>query len=209
MSKQTTQQYNRKYRSNNKAKIKLIHANYYQENKEMILKKARENYRANSEAKKKSVAKYREEHPDKVSAAKRNWREADPARAKKRVDDWRKANPEHLSIWKKNRRARKMAAHGSHTVIEWENMKAEYNWTCPSCGRSEPWIILTEDHIVPLSENGANYISNIQPLCRSCNSIKGTKTIKFLKDYCYRGIESFQHAYQSRGLKLLSFKELS
>ena len=77
------------------------------------------------------------------------------------------------------RRARKRNAEGSHTYGEWERLKAQYNWTCPACGRSEPEIKLTEDHIVPLSRGGSDNIENIQPLCRSCNSKKHTKVIKY------------------------------
>lgn len=77
------------------------------------------------------------------------------------------------------RRTRKLNADGTHTFEEWENMKAQYNWTCPCCGKREPEIKLTEDHIISLSKGGSDNIENIQPLCRSCNSKKHTETIKY------------------------------
>lgn len=77
------------------------------------------------------------------------------------------------------RRAIKNKAEGFHTFGEWELLKKQYGYTCPSCGKKEPEIKLTEDHIIPLSKGGSNYIENIQPLCRNCNSKKQIKIIKF------------------------------
>ena len=74
---------------------------------------------------------------------------------------------------------RKRGARGSHTLGEWERLKAQYDWTCPSCERREPEIKLTEDHIISIKLGGSNNIENIQPLCQSCNSKKHTKTIKY------------------------------
>jgi 5-methylcytosine-specific restriction endonuclease McrA len=68
-----------------------------------------------------------------------------------------------------------------HTYEEWCLLKKEYNYTCPCCKISEPTVKLTEDHIVPLSKNGTNDISNIQPLCSSCNCKKRVKIIKYEK----------------------------
>ena len=82
--------------------------------------------------------------------------------------------------WKKNENARRKKSNGgSHTFGEWETVKAQYDWTCPSCGKREPEIRLTQDHIIPLSRGGSDNIENIQPLCMPCNLKKMTKIIKF------------------------------
>lgn len=36
-----------------------------------------------------------------------------------------------------------------------------------------------KDHVVPVLFGGSNDISNIQPLCRSCNSSKGASTVDY------------------------------
>lgn len=109
----------------------------------------------------------KEKHP--------NWKGGSAAKYKR----WNDSNREKRRFWNRLRRMRRVNAVGVHTLGEWDNLKAQYNWTCPSCKKSEPDIILTEDHIIPLIKGGSNNISNIQPLCRSCNSRKNTKIIKY------------------------------
>lgn len=75
------------------------------------------------------------------------------------------------------RRARVTKAGGFFTIGEWENLKAQYNFTCLGCNKKEPDIKLTIDHIVAISKGGSNNIENIQPLCGSCNSKKGSRCL--------------------------------
>jgi len=82
---------------------------------------------------------------------------------------WKRKNPERMAHLKARRYARERGAEGSHTLDEWQALKKQHGHRCTGCGKKKP---LTKDHIMPLSENGSDYISNIQPMCRSCNSKK-------------------------------------
>lgn len=87
------------------------------------------------------------------------------------------AHPETYRAAGRRRRARLAQVQGEFTPSEFEELCEAIGYRCPSCRLEYP--ILTADHVVPLSEGGSNDISNIQPLCRSCNSSKGTRTMDF------------------------------
>lgn len=87
-------------------------------------------------------------------------------------------------VFAQRRRARLKGATGTYTTEEWEDLVAQYDH-CPRClrkwediplppGRSS---VITVDHIIPISKGGSNSIDNIQPLCYSCNSVKGDKIV--------------------------------
>lgn len=60
---------------------------------------------------------------------------------------------------------------GSHTPAEWRALLIRFNHRCAACGRKRN---VAKDHIIPVAHGGSSNIDNIQPLCRSCNSKKGT-----------------------------------
>jgi 5-methylcytosine-specific restriction endonuclease McrA len=150
--------------------------------------------------------RYRERHPEKTAAAQKvyraankdkfralfkSWRSKNLASELKRCRKYKEENAESVAARQKlsnprravtqnKRRARKKNTPGSHTLEEWEKLKADCGYTCLCCFKNEPEIQLTRDHIIPIGFPGASDgIENIQPLCRSCNSAKKNKALDF------------------------------
>lgn len=71
---------------------------------------------------------------------------------------------------------RKAQEKGTHTVSEWIVLCRKFKFRCACCGKRRP---LTKDHIKPISKGGSDDITNLQPLCASCNSSKGAHTIDY------------------------------
>jgi 5-methylcytosine-specific restriction endonuclease McrA len=79
------------------------------------------------------------------------------------------------------RRTNRSDAGGSFTHNQWYRLCEYYDFHCLRCNRKFPFEELTFDHIRPVSRSGSSDISNGQPLCKSCNSKKGTKEIDYRK----------------------------
>lgn len=80
-----------------------------------------------------------------------------------------KNNPDNIAHLKARYYASRRDAEGSHTLDEWNNLKNKFNNKCAMCAEERK---LTKDHVIPISKGGSDYIGNIQPLCRNCNSKK-------------------------------------
>lgn len=132
-------------------------------------------------------AEYRAANGAQIKATDATYREANRAELAERQRAWREAHPESYgaihSKWKAenkdlvnastHKRRNTIKGAGHHwTAAEWQALKARYGFTCLLCGRKEPDIALTVDHVVPVSRGGGNTIDNIQPLCKGCNSRK-------------------------------------
>ncbi len=88
------------------------------------------------------------------------------------VKRFNKTHPEWYRHSRQCVKARQRGAAGTHTLAEWEAMKAEYNYNCAHCFQRKP---LTKDHIRPIIHGGTNDITNIQPLCHTCNCTKNAR----------------------------------
>lgn len=87
--------------------------------------------------------------------------------------------PEQLAEFRRRRqegkrrhRAKKYGSQERHTETEWQTLLAACGHLCVRCSASG---LLTRDHIVPLTKGGSDAITNIQPLCKPCNSKKNNR----------------------------------
>ncbi len=66
------------------------------------------------------------------------------------------------------------------TIYEYELVVEQYDSKCVCCGVEETDTnVLGLDHVVPISVGGLNQSHNLQPMCKACNTKKGTKTIDY------------------------------
>ena len=130
-----------------------ISKRYYCKNKERVLERSKKWHILNKEKRKEIVARWRTNNPEK-------WIEV-------------------RKIANLNAKIKRLGLDGKISSADWESLKKKYNWTCPSCKKQEPEVKLTIDHVIPVTKGGDNHVSNLQPLCKSCNSKKYNKVIRY------------------------------
>ena len=153
--------------------------------------KDKEKYHADIEASRRKCRKYWNANPNSKHRLRAN-RHADPERMERervgrkrhywanhldclaRAKRYRQNNPDAVKHHSRLRRQRLAESEGSYSAKDWENLCTMFGNQCISCGNKEQ---IEADHIVPITKKGTSYISNIQPLCRSCNIRKGNRVI--------------------------------
>lgn len=108
--------------------------------------------------------RYNKEHKDEKSEYNKKYRQTE-------------AGCHITKICAQRRRARKVRAAGDGISTEqWQRIIKKQKHRCNLCGKKfSKSHMPTMDHIVPLSKRGDHDASNIQALCRSCNSRKTNK----------------------------------
>lgn len=124
--------------------------------------------------KKKRTKKTKEEKLEYTREKSRRWRAENPDRKKKENAEYYLRHPEERLGYNRKRRAIKHNAPGDGVTREqWKLVLMCANGRCYYCGKKSDKLEM--DHITPLTRGGADDITNVIPVCKKCNSSKGTK----------------------------------
>lgn len=165
--------YAKVYREANPDKVlesnRRLYKKRYAEKSADILEKQKK-YRQNNL---ESVREYERKSYAKNKKAKQTYQINNAERRKELHAIWRKANPERVRMSHLRRRARLAGNEGSYTIDEINEKFAALGNCCFYCGKGGK---MTIDHDVPVSRGGSNYIENLLPACKPCNSKKSAMT---------------------------------
>lgn len=159
---------------------------YRQENRERLVAFDKARHAANPEYRREQAKQWAKDNPERHRKLTKKWADNNRDKQRAAIAAWEKANPSKVKAIKMKRRARVMGAEGQFSAEEWDQLKLQTGNVCLSCGAPESEKTLTADHVIPLASGGSNRIDNIQPLCKVCNSTKGTRTF----DYRYAETEA-------------------
>ena len=69
-------------------------------------------------------------------------------------------------------------AKGKYFAIHGNGKRVKFNFLAK---KNEQLVVMTIDHIIPLSKGGKNVLENMQPMCYNCNQKKADKMPSFLE----------------------------
>jgi 5-methylcytosine-specific restriction endonuclease McrA len=191
MDKAAQQEYNRRYRAANRARLiaydsaraktpkrKKAAADYRAAHRSQAVGRAQRWYAENRERRRGYIeAHYRENKAYYVEKAVR-WNSAHPAIAKSRQRAWKRENQATVREQTLRRYAIKRGATIGDTAViaEWvKSWRDQPSVTCYWCNEKFPGDRCHQDHIVPLSAGGPHDLSNLCVACPDCNQRKHAK----------------------------------
>lgn len=160
------------YHQNNKERISLEHKNNYEKNKEKILSRNKERY---------------EEHRDNIL-------ERNKLSSQKYYSTERGKQIARNKIFR--RKTKKLNQFGIVPKDYWQILIDLHGEQCMNvfCVKEiNSKNMLTLDHVIPIFKGGMHDISNLQILCRSCNSRKRILCIDFRLITFYEEKENYEY----------------
>lgn len=157
-----------------KRKSKIYRTNHPEVEKKRSASENRLNWIAEYRIKNKTKIsdrwqQYYAKNRDRINTVKLKWYHDNKKRAALKHRKWAMENKWSVSKRSHDYRARKRNAEGSYSSKELVLFWNFYGRKCLRCDSADD---MTIDHVIPLLSGGSNYITNLQPLCRSCNSKK-------------------------------------
>jgi len=130
-------------------------------------------YEKTAEQQRAYAAAYRAAHPEAQETVRR-WQLENPEKARAAAYRWQKANRdrhlENVILGGHSRRARRAGVLDDLTREDLHDLYKEP--VCKACGSTEN---LSVDHILAIANRGPNTRTNVQLLCKPCNSKKGAR----------------------------------
>ena len=180
-NKEKIKEYKKQYYEDNKEKIKEYKKQYYEEHKEEI-KEYKEQYCQDNKEKIKEYKKqYYEEHKEGLREWRKQYYEEHKEESLEKYKQYRENNPEKIFNYRTKYRMLKKSQGRGITREQWYEMMNYFDWKCAYSGEylggKLNENIRSVDHIVPLSLNGENEIWNCVPMLKLYNSSKSTKNM--------------------------------
>lgn len=168
-----------------KEKQKKWNNEYYKKNKKKIIDKEKEKYWSDPELYRSKRRKTYHKHSKKYLQDKKMYYVKNNIASAKKIryandEDYRKKVLSTHKKWAKTERGKDIIRRSNEKRrrslkdiydISEKDIKRLYRSNCIICENPK----ITIDHIIPISRGGRHSIGNLQPLCRSCNSSKGSK----------------------------------
>lgn len=181
-----------------------------EENHDLLKTKKHLYYLKTIEHHKELGKKYYQEHKERSYEVSKQWKKNNPDKLREisrkryeKVKDhhkiitrrWKQEHKEERNVAWQARRAKKLSLEYTLLPEQWERIKTYFDNKCCYCGKE---LKLTQDHFVPLLNNGEYTHNNIVPCCLSCNSSKNEKNF-------FEWYPTYKYYSKTREKKLLKF----